>query len=105
MIYLLALSSLATEGLVGCGFGRIKDTGTAANAAVTWDPSSIIASIDSQEQGLRWGANLGPHNVRRALNDLPAGGNRNNRFPGHEAGQELEPGLVLGLHLEHTLLP
>lgn len=104
--YLLALRCSTTNGLEGGGFERVKDIGRAANAATARNPSSITAGVHSHEQSLRWSPNIGPHNVRGALNDLSSGRNGDDRFlnPG-EAGQELEPGLVLGQRLEHVLLP
>lgn len=105
-VYLLALGCLATKGPEGGGFvGGKQYCGWAANTASARHPGSIIAGVHGQEQRLSRRTKLGPHNIRGALSDLPAGGNRHDRFPGHQVGQVQEPGLVLGQHLEHTLLP
>lgn len=104
--YLLALSCSTVKGIEGGGFERVKYIGRAANAAIARNPSSITAGVHSHEHSLRGSPNVGPHNVGGALDDLSSRGNGDNRFLGPgEAGQELEPGLVLGQRLEHILLP
>ncbi|PPS09171.1 hypothetical protein GOBAR_AA11473 [Gossypium barbadense] len=61
--------------------------------------------VPCHKQGLRWGSNVGPHDISGTLHNLLARSYRHHRFLSHQARQILEPGLVLGLCLEHIFFP
>lgn len=103
--YLVALRGAAGEGLEGGGFGGVEGGGGAADAAGAWDPSGIVAGVEGEEQLLSGGADLHPDNVGGVLRHRPAGGDGHDGAAGDEGGEELEPCLVAGLHLEHAVLP
>lgn len=103
--YLGALRGAAAEGLVGGGLGRVVGGGGAADAAGARDPGGVVAGVEGDEQLLCRRPDLDPDNVGGVLRHRPAGGDRHDGAAGDEAGEELEAGLVAGLHLEDGVLP
>lgn len=96
----------AGEGAEGGGLiGGEDGGGRAADTAGTGNPSGVVAGIEGHEEGLSRGADLGPDHEGGALDELAGGGNGGDGLAGDKGGQELEAGLVLGLHLEHIVGP
>ncbi|KAJ0946574.1 hypothetical protein HanRHA438_Chr01g0005431 [Helianthus annuus] len=75
--YLLALSSSTVNGFKSGRFGKSKRRRGAAEAAGAWNHGYVGTGVQSHEQGLRRGSDLGPDDVSRALYELPAGANGN----------------------------